>query len=76
MSNALPVYVFGEDRVPVYHRPAWEPCDDGTIRSLCGRVIWSWRGTSGGYLEDAKRLRTDWAEKIGRPCVVCHRRKV
>ena len=75
MTAALPVYVFGEPPVPIYHRFA--RTKDGRygreIVSVCGLTISWWDAESKRMVGDATRLRTDWAQKIGRPCTKCER---
>ena len=85
MSAASPVYVFGEARAPVYHRTGelrvvldTPKAKVEVLLTACGRVVWrgqfnrdenvGWR-----YMDYARRLRHDWAAKIGRPCANCER---
>lgn len=75
MSKALPVYVFGEPPVPAYHRFGHTKVtpDGRELVTACGRTISWWDAESKRMVGNAIRIRTDWAEKIGRPCTKCER---
>jgi hypothetical protein len=68
MSGATRVWVpHLNDPVPTYHRWDTQP-KDGVYRSLCGLLVWDRESNpkvQGIY------LRTDHAQKIGRPCIRC-----
>lgn len=70
MSAARPVYVFGEQPTPTYHR--FGKMKDGTLRTACGQVVLRLNGDR-YWQHYATRLRTDWAEQIGKPCAKCYR---
>lgn len=73
MSAALPAYVFGEPRVPTYHRFGQTKDRPRELVTACGLTISWWDGVSKRMVPNATRLRTDWAEQIGKPCTKCYR---
>jgi hypothetical protein len=72
VSAALPAYVFGELRVPTYHRFGQARADRELVTG-CGLTISWWDAVSKRMVDNATRLRTDWAEQIGKPCTKCYR---